>query len=303
MNLKQMEYFVAAAEQLNFTRAARQCFISQTAMTLQIQSLEEKVGVPLFVRDKHHVELTAAGKVYLKEARVILIRAEEAAKLARTAAEGVYGELTIGFIRGYEQSRFSETLRSFREAYPHISIHLVRENMTTLYKLLEDGTCDVVFNLSQFTQSFEDLEHRFLKRYPMMAVLYPGHILSGENHLQYRDLAREDFIIMQPKGRSNDEAEEVLICYNRGGFIPNIILREQEVQTVLLEVSAGFGIAILPEYAVRYYRNARNLVIVPLVREDGSAEQLDLEIGWKRENKNPAIEKLLAWMKTHEYTE
>ena len=65
MNLKQMEYFVAAAEQLNFTRAAKKCFISQTAMTLQIQSLEEKIGVPLFVRDKHHVELTAAGKVYL----------------------------------------------------------------------------------------------------------------------------------------------------------------------------------------------------------------------------------------------
>ena len=61
MNLKQMEYFVAAAEQLNFTRAAKKCFISQTAMTLQIQSLEEKIGVPLFVRDKHHVELTAAG--------------------------------------------------------------------------------------------------------------------------------------------------------------------------------------------------------------------------------------------------
>ena len=88
MNLKQMEYFVAAAEQLNFTRAAKKCFISQTAMTLQIQSLEEKIGVPLFVRDKHHVELTAAGKVYLNEARAILVRAEEAAKLARTAAEG-----------------------------------------------------------------------------------------------------------------------------------------------------------------------------------------------------------------------
>ena len=78
MNLKQMEYFVAAAEQLNFTRAAKKCFISQTAMTLQIQSLEEKIGVPLFVRDKHHVELTAAGKVYLNEARTILVRAEEA---------------------------------------------------------------------------------------------------------------------------------------------------------------------------------------------------------------------------------
>ena len=82
MNLKQMEYFVAAAEQLNFTRAAKKCFISQTAMTLQIRSLEEKIGVPLFVRDKHHVELTAAGKVYLNEAGAILVRAEEAANRA-----------------------------------------------------------------------------------------------------------------------------------------------------------------------------------------------------------------------------
>ena len=180
MNLKQMEYFVAAAEQLNFTRAAKKCFISQTAMTLQIQSLEEKIGVPLFVRDKHHVELTAAGKVYLNEARAILVRAEEAAKLARTAAEGVAGELTIGFIRGYEQSRFSETLRSFHEAYPNISIHLLRENMSALYELLDNGTCDLAFNLSLYTQNYEDLKHRFLKQFPMMAVLYPGHTLAGD---------------------------------------------------------------------------------------------------------------------------
>ena len=83
MNLKQMEYFVAAAEQLEFYAGGEKCFISQTAMTLQIQSLEEKIGVPLFVRDKHHVELTAAGKVYLNEARRFWSRAEEAAKLAR----------------------------------------------------------------------------------------------------------------------------------------------------------------------------------------------------------------------------
>ena len=266
MNLKQMEYFVAAAEQLNFTRAAKKCFISQTAMTLQIQSLEERIGVPLFVRDKHHVELTAAGKVYLNEARAILVRAEEAAKLARTAAEGVAGELTIGFIRGYEQSRFSETLRSFHEAYPNISIHLLRENMSALYELLDNGTCDLAFNLSLYTQNYEDLKHRFLKRFPMMAVLYPGHTLAGDSHLMYRDLARE-------------------------------------VQTVLLEVSAGFGVAILPEYAVRHYRNARNLVVVPLLRADGSPEELDFEIAWRQSNPNPAIEKLLQWVETHEYVE
>ena len=230
-------------------------------------------------------------------------RAEEAAKLARTAAEGIAGELTIGFIRGYEQSRFSETLRSFHEAYPNISIHLLRENMSALYELLDNGTCDLAFNLSLYTQNYEDLKHRFLKRFPMMAVLYPGHTLAGDSHLMYRDLAREDFIIMQPQGRSNDEAEEVLICYNKGGFIPNIVAREREVQTVLLEVSAGFGVAILPEYAVRHYRNARNLVVVPLLRADGSPEEIDFEIAWRQSNPNPAIEKLLQWVETHEYVE
>ena len=89
---------------------------------------------------------------------------------------------------------------------------------------------------------------------------YPGHPLTSRKHLSYRDLSGEEFIIMQPKGRPNDEAEEVILCYDRGGFAPNIVSREKEVQTLLLMVSAGLGIAILPEYAVRYYRNTLSLI-------------------------------------------
>lgn len=296
MNLRQLEYFVSVAENLNFTKAAKKCFISQTAITLQIKSLEETVGVPLFIRDKHHVELTPAGKVYLNEARAILARAEDAVKLARTAAEGISGNLTIGFIRGYEQSLFSETLRGFHEAYPNISIQLVRDNMSALYGRLADGECDVAFNLSPYLQTYPELNHRFLKTFPMMAVLYPGHLLASRKSLTYQDLAKEDFIIMQPKGRPNDETEEVMLCYNRGGFIPNIVSREKEVQILLLMVSAAMGIAILPEYAVRYYHNAKNLIVIPVLKEDHTWETLDFEISWLTENQNPAIERLLQWI-------
>lgn len=296
MNLRQLEYFVSVAENLNFTKAAKKCFISQTAITLQIKSLEETVGVPLFIRDKHHVELTPAGKVYLNEARAILARAEDAVKLARTAAEGISGNLTIGFIRGYEQSLFSETLRGFHEAYPNISIQLVRDNMSALYGRLADGECDVAFNLSPYLQTYPELNHRFLKTFPMMAVLYPGHPLASRKSLTYQDLAKEDFIIMQPKGRPNDETEEVMLCYNRGGFIPNIVSREKEVQILLLMVSAAMGIAILPEYAVRYYHNAKNLIVIPVLKEDHTWETLDFEISWLAENQNPAIERLLQWI-------
>ena len=72
MNLNQLEYFVSAASYLNFTKAARECYISQTAMTQQMQALEKNLGVKLFIRDKHRIELTPSGRVYLKEAKAIL---------------------------------------------------------------------------------------------------------------------------------------------------------------------------------------------------------------------------------------
>lgn len=303
MNLRQLEYFVSVAENLNFTKAAQKCFISQTAMTLQIQSLEEKVGVALLIRDKHHVELTPAGRVYLAEAKEILAKSEEAVKLARTAARGFMGGLTIGFIRGYEQSLFSETLRGFHETFPNISIELVRDNLSALYGLLEDDKCDVVFNLSPYFQTYPTLCHRFLRAYPLMAVLYPGHPLADRRGVRYDELAREDFIIMQPKGRSNDEAEEVMLCYHRGGFVPRIVCREREVQTILLMVSAAMGVAVLPEYAVRYFGNTKNLRIVPIVKRDQTPETLDFEISWRAENANPAVEELLKWIELRGITE
>ncbi len=303
MNLKQLEYFVSVAETLNFTKAAQKCFISQTAMTQQIKALEETVGVALFIRDKHHVELTAAGRIYLSEVKNILMLSGEAIKLARTASEGAHGSITIGFMRGYEQSFFSETIRGFHESHPHISIQFIRDNMSALYESLEKGECDVAFNLSSYTQEYKELRHHFLKTYPIMAVFYPGHPLANRTSLTYRDLKDEDFIIMQPKGRPNDEAEEVILCYNRGGFVPNIVAREREPETVLFMVSAALGIAILPEYAVRYFHHTKNLKLVPILKEDGTEETLNFEISWLADNKNPSIGKLLNWMKARSITE
>lgn len=296
MNLKQLEYFIEVAEHLSFTKAAKKCFISQTAMTLQIQSLENKVGVPLLIRDKHHVELTEAGRIFLNEAKAILTHSEEALKLARTAGEGFSGTLTIGFVRGYEQGNFSRTLRDFHTRYPNISIKLLRDNMSSLYSHLEDEDCDIIFNLSPYFREYPTLNHRFLKKFPLLVVLYPGHPLEHRKTLQYRELAEEDFILMQPEGRANDEAEEVLLCYNRGGFLPHIVRRDPEVQTVLLLVSAAFGIAILPEYSIRYLQDAENLIMIPLVKEDQTEETLDFEVCWHSSNRNPAIRKLLDWM-------
>ncbi|MFR4579992.1 MAG: LysR substrate-binding domain-containing protein [Clostridium fessum] len=117
----------------------------------------------------------------------------------------------------------------------------------------------------------------------MIRRFFVRDTLAGGGHLMCRDLARKGFIIMQPQGVPTMRRKKCCICYNKGGFIPNIVAREREVQTVLLEVSAGFGVAILPEYAVRHYRNARNLVVVPLPSRGLAARKsLILRSAWRQ---------------------
>ena len=292
MNLNQLEYFVTVAETLNFTRAAAKCYISQTAMTQQIQALEKTVGVPLFIRDKHHVELTAAGRVYLNEARIILDRSNEALRMARLASEGVAGELSIGYIRGYGQSDFAELLRSFYHTYPNIKINLFRDNHSVLVDQLQKKECDIIFSIRS-KNDYPDIEQIYLRSYPIMAVLYEEHPLAGRPYLTYQDLKEENFIMMQPSNRPKDQMEESLLIYERGGYLPNVVAVEGDQESLLLMISAGMGISILPEYIIRRYQKDAHLRILPMRKQDGTAEALDVEMMWLRENQNPAMEQFL----------
>ncbi len=294
MNINQLEYFISVAETLNFTRAAAKCFISQTAMTQQIRALEKTVGVPLFIRDKHHVELTAAGRVYLNEARMIVNRSNEALRMARLASEGIEGELAIGFIRGYGQSDFSRLLRTFHATYPGIRINLLRDNMSILMDRLRNRDCDLIFTISPFKREFPELDHLYLRSYPLMAVLYAGHPLSDRSSLSYEELEDEDFIMMQPTDRPRDQMEESMLIYERGGFLPRISAIEGDQETLLLMIASGMGISLLPEYIIRHCRKNPDYRIIPMLRRDGSAETIDFEVSWAVENKNPALEQFLG---------
>ncbi len=296
MNLNQLEYFISVAETLNFTKAAAKCFISQTAMTQQIRSLEKTVGVPLFIRDKHHVELTAAGRVYLKEARIILNRSNEALRMARLASEGLEGEITIGFIRGFGQSDFPEILRDFCTTYPTVKVNLIRDNMSVLLDLLVNKQCDLTFTISPFQRTHPDLKHIYMKSYPVMAALYDGHPLAKRSYLTYEELEGEKFIMMQPPDRPKDQMEESMLIYDRGGFLPDVVGVEGDQETLLLMISVGMGISILPEYIIRPYQKMKDIRILPMVRKDGSAETVDLEVNWSGENENPVLEKFLTML-------
>ena len=289
MKLEQLEYFIQVAETLNFTKAAEKCFISQTAMTQQIKALEQFVGVPLFFRDKHHVELTSAGRVYLGEARHILELHGNALKHARLMSEGVAGELTIGYISGFGQSDLAGYLASFHKVYPNIKLHLVRSTSSGLSHLLDTGACDLIYTLNFGAGELEQYRQSYTRSYPVMAVLAAEHPLAKQERLRYQDLRKEQFILMEPSSRPLDQMEEALIIYERGGYLPDVVGLEQEPETLLLMIKAGIGISILPEYIVRPYLHDKGLCILPLIKEDGREESIALEIKWLTANTNPAL--------------
>lgn len=297
MNLNQLEYFVCAAEQLNFTKAAQKCFISQTAMTQQIKSLENTLGVQLFVRDKRHIRLTTAGSVYLKEARAILKRSEEAMRLAKMASEGTEGELSVGFISGFGQSDCYEILRGFHEAFPRVKLRFLRSTMSGLLEYLQKGECDVAFMVQPHRDAYERMQHLYFRSYPLFAVMSQNNPLAEKKEIVCRDLQQEAFILMQPKARSRDEMEEILWVYRSGGFLPQVVAVETEPETIMLMAALDMGVSLLPEYIVRPFAKKEELAVLPLMKSDGTAETLNFEMVWNGENPNPSVDKMLVWWK------
>ena len=297
MNLNQLEYFVCAAHHLNFTKAAKECYISQTAMTQQIQALERNIGVQLFIRDKHHMELTTAGKVYLKEAKAILKRSDEAIRLARMASTGMDGELSVGFISGFGQSDGYELLRGFHEAFPNIKLKFFRNTMSGLMEYLQKGECDIAFTVQPHQRAYENMNRQYIRSYPLYVVMSRNNPLAEEKEITCKELKDQAFIIMQPAARSRDEMEEMLWVYQRGGFLPQVVAVEKEPETIMLMAALEMGVSLLPEYIVRPYSRNEELAIVPVMKSDGTAETLNFEMVWSTDNANPSVENLLEWWK------
>ncbi len=293
MNLNQLKYFISVAEQKNFTRAAKQNYISQTAITQQIKSLEKTVGVPLLIRDKHHVELTAAGKTYLRDAKKIIQQSDDALRLARLASVGVTGQVSIGYVTGYGKGNFSASLRNFHNAFPDVKIDLVRANSSVLLNMAAQNSCDVVFVISSHVHGKFNLERKFITSCPIMVVLPAEHALCKKDALTYKDLEGEKFVMMDPADQPRNQMQEALLIYKRAGYVPNIVAADGEDETVMLMVSAGLGVALIPEYITQHYENDASLKIVPLTTQSGVIETLGLEALWSAENKNPVLEHVL----------
>lgn len=288
MNVNQLRYFIAAAEYNSFTKAANQFYISQTAITQQIQSLEAQMDVELFDRRKRPVGLTPAGKVFLIEAKAIVGRIDRALEKVQEASTGLVGSIRIGYTRGYERSNLSDILRIFHKEYPNILLSCYRGDTDTLAAGLFNGDYDIIFtwDSTNITQETE-VEWKIQEMSPLVVAVYDNHILAHKEVLSRKELKNESIIYMTPSSTGESYGDEQYMeLYKKAGYLPQILLRSSDAESVLMMVAAEEGISILPDYVTKKLHRADNLTFIPIVGEDESARILRV---WRKHDSNVAL--------------
>ncbi|MCD8217645.1 MAG: LysR family transcriptional regulator [Clostridiales bacterium] len=290
MQIRQLEYFLAVSEQLNFTKAAKQLYVSQTAVSLQIKALEEELGVSLFFRTNRRVELTPAGKSFQADARAILKRTEDAIERARKADTGFTGHLSIGFVKGYEKNNLSEMLADFHIKYPNISLSFARENVSDLYDSVLDSNLDIVFNLQYSTDDMEDMDYVVIRHYPLMAVVSTAHPLAHRASIRRSELKGYPLVDIVQREDKYGEAATITNAFTRAGFLPDIQYVSDDIEISLLAVATGIGYALLPTYITDSITAKDKVVAIPI---QGEEEEMTLVAAWHKDYHNPALKKFL----------
>ncbi len=182
MDLRHLRYFIAVAEELNFTRAAKRLGINQPPLSLQIRQLEKEIGTPLFHRRTRGVELTDSGKLLLEEARVILKQVEQAKIGVRRRGRGETGRIIVGSSGGtYFHPLIPAIIREYGMRYPDIVLTPEASSSALLIARLRAGQIDIAFIWLPISDS-DGLVIEPLVDDAFLMVLPAGHALSGSNH-------------------------------------------------------------------------------------------------------------------------
>ena len=247
MELYQLRYFLEAARQRNFTRAAVRLRLAQTALSEQIRNLEADLGAPLFVRGRRESTLTAAGEALARHAELILEQAENARRAVQELVGLRGGRLVIGAIPSVSAGLLPKAVATFRQQHPHVELVLVEGTSDTVADWVESGR--VALGIVQLPSSGGRFEERLLLTERFVLLAAADHRLAKQKAVNLASLSDEPFVCY--KGRARDTA---MAACREAGFEPRITCESGELEAVHALVAAGLGLALLPELAA--YRAA-----------------------------------------------
>jgi DNA-binding transcriptional LysR family regulator len=279
ISLRQIRYFIAAAEAGQMSMAAKELNVSQSAVTIAIRQLETTLGVSLFDRQPGGVRLTAEGSRFLGRGRNIMAAVDDALHSPLREQVSETGRIRIGItytVAGYFLPRHHVR---FRQTFPSIAVELSEMPRELLEQALMDGGIDMAVMLVSNLGNHRDIEFETLLRSRRRLWLPAGHELMSAPRISLAEIAPRDYIML-----TVDEADQTASRYwKQAGLRPNVLFSTSSVEAVRSMVAAGMGVTILSDMVYRHWSLEGQLIERRDLEED--IPTMDVGIAWKRDRR------------------
>ena len=283
MELRHLRYFIAVAQHLNYSEAARRLHVAQPAISQTILNLEEELGVKLLLRTKRSVQLTAGGSTFLREAEDILRRAGEARRLTQRAARGEVGSLGIGFFGTAAAPIMPALVQSYRRKFPDVELQLYELNPDQQLAAFDDGRIQLGFSRPLPLERRGEFEEEVVYMDHLAIALPETHPLAKQKVVSLKRLAGEPFVQFHRRGAPGLFDEVIATC-RRADFSPRIVSEPNFMATVMTLVESGLGVSLIPR-CVR----SLNRVHVAIRPISPKSARIPLCVAWRKSEKSPVI--------------
>lgn len=293
MELRHLRYFVAVAEELNFTKAAQRMCTVQPSLSQQIKDLEQEVGVQLLMRTNRKVELTAEGQAFLKEARLSLEHAEKAMIDARQIAQLSKEQLNIGFVPVAEMKVFPYIMPNIRAQFPELKIHFHSLMDVDQISAVRKGEIDIAF--TRYVEESPDIESVQIFTEPLALIVPKNSPVAEQRHISIKNMNNQDFIISDE--HSSPELYRIIQdFFKQNKLNVNLVQHSTNILLNVNLVGMGVGWSLVPSYVIPLLGD--KIVVKSTVEP---LPTIGLYASYRKDRKNDAIELILKVLKEQFY--
>ena len=247
MEIHQLRYFVAVADEGNFSRAAAKVRVAQPSLSQQIRKLEAEVGQPLFDRLPRSVVLTEAGRCLIDYARQILASIGDARRCVDELKSEIAGGLSVGAIPTIAPYVLPELIGKFQKHYPEVTLEIVEDVTDGITRRVEAGELDVA--LASTCQQSPTLRRESLGNEPLLALVPKGHPLAKKTLVTLDDLKSQRFLLLHEMHCLSQQVNHLLAVRR---LRPEVALAGSQLGTIANMVAAAIGVSIVPQMMVKH---------------------------------------------------
>lgn len=286
MTLTHIRYFLEAARCENFTVAAQNLFVSQPSMSKQIALMEREVGTALFLRSNHKVQLTPAGRYLYEQLSALFPKTERAIERARLIGQGFSGNVTVGVLLAQELNKvIMRRTRAFTDRYPEVEVQFERASFSDLRHKLLTGAYDLIITMSFEVEYIPGAKHETILSSRGAIAISRDNPKAAIEGLTLDMLKDENFVLISEEESPNGYALSIDQCFKHG-FKPRIARKLSSLESLLLCVETGVGIAILDRNTRLEKDSSVRIVPIP------GSEPSNVSAIWLESNHNPLAERL-----------